>query len=95
MDIFVGNIPEPMTEAILKELFQEHGTVLRARIIKDKEIAFVGMPYENEALEAISFFNGLEVYGNRLVVRKAKTEAKKPRVFISRAWQEKAKFQDY
>jgi RNA recognition motif-containing protein len=78
MNIFISNISFKVKEESLKELFSQYGTVLHARIIKDKETkrskgyGFVEMTNDNEALAAINALNGTEHYERNIVVAEAK-----------------------
>lgn len=55
MNIFVGNLPNELTNAGLKELFSRHGTVAFAKVMRDwdtgdpKGFGFVEMPDIEEA----------------------------------------------
>jgi RNA recognition motif-containing protein len=67
LNIYVGNLSFNVTEADLKELFGQHGTVQTASVIKDKYsgesrgFGFVEMPEKEEALKAISALNGKDL----------------------------------
>ena len=75
MNIYVFNIPIQLNDKELESLFSFYGEVLSAKIQKDistgqpLSIAFVHMPIETQAHQAISELNGLEVYGKRIVVQ--------------------------
>ncbi|PID26938.1 MAG: RNA-binding protein [Candidatus Cloacimonadota bacterium] len=78
MDIYVGNIPYSLTEEELREIFEAHGEVASARIIKDREtgrskgFGFVNMPENDEAEVAIKEMNGNEFKGRPLRVNEAR-----------------------
>lgn len=78
MDIYVGNIPYTMSEDELRELFEAHGGVTSARIIKDREtgrskgFGFVNMPETDEAENAINEMNGSDFKGRPLRVNEAR-----------------------
>jgi len=63
MDIYVGNLPWSMDDDGLKQLFEEHGEVSSAKIIKDREtnrsrgFGFVSMD-DDAADAAISSLDG-------------------------------------
>tara|TARA_Y100001970_G_scaffold66023_1_gene84360 strand:+ start:4391 stop:4627 length:237 start_codon:yes stop_codon:yes gene_type:complete len=77
MDIYVGNLPWSIDDEGLKDLFAEHGEVISAKIIRDREtnrsrgFGFVEMD-DNSSEDAISALNGHEVEGRALKVNKSK-----------------------
>ena len=77
MDIYVGNLPWSMDDDGLKQLFEEHGEVSSANIIKDREtnrargFGFVSMD-DDAADAAISSLDGSEIDGRNLMVNKSK-----------------------
>ena len=77
MDIYVGNLPWSMDDDGLKQLFEEHGEVSSAKVIKDREtnrsrgFGFVSMD-DDAAETAISSLDGSEVDGRNLKVNKSK-----------------------
>ena len=77
MDIYVGNLPWSIDDDGLKQLFEEHGEVSSAKIIKDREtnrsrgFGFVSMD-DDAAETAISSLDGSEVDGRNLKVNKSK-----------------------
>lgn len=85
MNIYVANVPFKATEQDLKELFEEHGEVSSAKIIMDKEtqrsrgFAFVEMPDDSAAKQAISKLNGFNLLGKDLVVNEARPKSDTPR----------------
>lgn len=78
MDIHVNNLSGAMQESDLKELFAGYGEIGSVKIIKDqytgtsKGFAFITMPNEQEALEAISKLNNYRIGHRVLGVSKAK-----------------------
>ncbi len=78
MNIYIGNLNWQTTEAELQGLFEAHGQVASATIIKDKYsgqsrgFGFVEMPNDNEANAAIQALNGTEFGGRELKVNVAK-----------------------
>ncbi len=78
MSIYVGNLPFKMTEDDLKQLFSNYGEVTSAKIIIDKMsgrskgFAFVDMPDDAAAEQAIAETNGKEVMGRPLRVNMAR-----------------------
>ena len=91
MNIFVGNLNYSSTEDSLRELFEAHGEVASASIIKFRDtgrsrgFGFVEMPNQQEAKVAIGAVNGANLDGNTLTVNEArpKTE-RRERDFSSR-----------
>lgn len=78
MNIYVGNLNYAVTEDELRNLFQEYGTVSSARVIFDrmtqrsKGFAFVDMPDDGEAQNAIDSLNGTEFMGRSMKVNQAR-----------------------
>ena len=77
MNIYVGSLNFKMTEADLREKFEEYGEVTSAKIIfdkysgKSKGFGFVEMPNEAEAKKAIEELNGAEIQGIRIIVNES------------------------
>ncbi|MCF7792208.1 MAG: RNA-binding protein [Victivallales bacterium] len=82
MNIYVGNIAFSASDEELRELFEKHGDVTTAKIIKDREtgrskgFGFVEM--DNGGEEAIENLNGFEMLGRRLKVNKARPKGDRP-----------------
>ena len=78
MNIFVGNLPFSATEADLKDLFAEYGTVDSTAIINDREtgqsrgFGFVELGAEARAQDAIRDLDGTELKGRNINVNEAK-----------------------
>ncbi|KAA3640011.1 MAG: RNA-binding protein [Armatimonadetes bacterium] len=78
MNIFVGNLPFSATEADLKDLFAEYGTVDSASIINDRDtgqsrgFGFVELGAEARAQDAIRDLDGTELKGRNINVNEAK-----------------------
>jgi RNA recognition motif-containing protein len=76
--IFVGNLSFDMSENDLRELFAQHGQVVSASIVMDRNtgrsrgFGFVEMENDNEAQAAISALNGTESLGRTLNVNEAR-----------------------
>ncbi len=86
MKLFVGSLPYALTENQLKELFEEYGSVLSARIIQDRDtgrskgFGFVEMSAEQDGQNAMKQLNGFQVNGRSIVVNRANdTRRKEPR----------------
>ena len=78
MNIYVGNLPFDATDAELRNLFAEYGTVASASVITDREtgrsrgFGFVELADEAGAGKAISKLDGHDWNGRRLTVNQAK-----------------------
>lgn len=85
MNIYVGNVAFTATENQLSDLFAEYGEVSSVKIITDKftgrskGFAFVEMPNDSEANEALNALNGLEINGRNLNVTEARPKEDRPR----------------
>jgi cold-inducible RNA-binding protein len=82
MKLYVGNLPESMTDDKLKTIFVEAGPVSSAKVITDRYtgqprgFGFVEMETKSDGQRAISMFNGKDVDGNQLKVNEARPQAK-------------------
>lgn len=78
MNIYVGNLPNTVTEEDLKKAFEDFGQVESVNVIKDRYsgrsrgFGFVEMPGETDAQSAIDGLNGKELKGRTLKVNKAR-----------------------
>jgi RNA recognition motif-containing protein len=78
MNIYVGNLDHKINDKALRNLFESFGEVKSAKIIVDRDsgeskgYGFVEMKKKNESLLAIEKLNGIEFFGNRMTVYKAK-----------------------
>ena len=81
MNIYVGNLPFDATDAELRTLFAEYGTVTSASVITDREtgrsrgFGFVELADETGAGKAIGKLDGHDWNGRRLTVNQAKPRA--------------------
>ncbi|MFN7120062.1 MAG: RNA recognition motif domain-containing protein [Saprospiraceae bacterium] len=77
MNIFVAKLNFSTQSADLQEAFEAYGTVDSAKVITDqfsgksKGFAFVEMPNDDEALNAIEALDNSNLDGNTIVVKKA------------------------
>ena len=77
-NIYVGNLVWDCTADDLLALFQEHGSVIRAQVITDRDtgrsrgFGFVEMSSDAEAQKAIDALNGADYKGRPLTVNEAK-----------------------
>jgi len=86
MNIFVAGLSYQITDADLKELFEEYGEVSSAKIIADREsrrskgYGFVEMSNDEEGQHAIEELNDAEYDGRTLSVSVARprTEGDRP-----------------
>lgn len=75
--LFVGGLGSNITEAELREAFNEFGVIADAAILKDRStgqsrgFGFVTMENRKDAHRAIEALNGSELNGRRLVVNVA------------------------
>jgi RNA recognition motif-containing protein len=78
MNIYVGNLAYSVTDDQLRELFEEFGEVVSARVIMDKMtgkprgFGFVEIAADSDAQRAIESLNGKHVGGRALVVNEAR-----------------------
>ncbi|MDD2513580.1 MAG: RNA-binding protein [Proteiniphilum sp.] len=87
MNIFVAGLSYQITDADLKELFEEYGEVSSAKIITDREsrrskgYGFVEMSNDEEGQHAIEELNDAEYDGRTLSVSVARprVEGDRPR----------------
>lgn len=76
--LYVGNLSYDTTEAKLRELFSQAGTIRSVAIPMDRStnqprgFAFVEMETPADALKAIKLCNGKEVDGREIKVNEAK-----------------------
>jgi RNA recognition motif-containing protein len=75
--LYVGNLPFRTREEEVLHLFEAAGTVVSCNLIVDrvtsmsKGFAFVEMGSEEEAVKAMSWFNGRELGGRTLSVNES------------------------
>ena len=78
MNIYVGNLPFQATEADLRSLFADYGTVNSAAVITDRDtgrsrgFGFIELADETRAEEAIDKLNGQDWDGRQLTVNEAR-----------------------
>ena len=84
MNIFVAGLSYQITDADLKELFEEYGEVSSAKIITDRETrrskgyGFVEMSNEGDGQRAIEELNDAEYDGRTLSVSVARPRTERP-----------------
>ncbi|GMU85239.1 MAG: hypothetical protein AMXMBFR48_04810 [Ignavibacteriales bacterium] len=76
--LFAGNLPWTLNDDSLKSLFEPHGKIVSARIIKDRDtgksrgFGFVEFEDNAEAEKAMQALNGSEMNGRKIIVNEAK-----------------------
>ena len=81
-NLYVGNLPFSTSADQLEALFAEHGVVLRAQVISDREtgrsrgFGFVEMETDDGAQAAISALNDQDWNGRRLNVNVARERSR-------------------
>lgn len=77
--LFVGSLPWSVDDEKLKETFEQHGSVISAKIIldrvtqKSRGFGFVEMENPTDATKAIKALNESEIDGRNIVVNEAKS----------------------
>ncbi|HLF45097.1 MAG TPA: hypothetical protein VI548_01645 [Chitinophagaceae bacterium] len=77
MKIFVAGLPYDLDDAELEEIFEKFGKVVSAKVAMDREtgkskgFAFVDMPNDEEAKEAIENLNDISLGKKPMVVKRA------------------------
>jgi RNA recognition motif-containing protein len=77
--LFVGSLPWSVNDDKLKEAFEEHGSVVSAKVVMDRTtgrsrgFGFVEMGSADEASKAIKALNDSELGGRNIVVNEAKS----------------------
>lgn len=76
--LYVGNLSYQVDSSELEQLFGQHGTVVSAQIINDRDtgrskgFGFVEMSSDDEATAAVAALNGQEHGGRALTVNEAR-----------------------
>lgn len=84
LNIYVGNLPFSATEEEVNDLFAEHGSVDRVKLITDRDtgrprgFGFVEMSNDNEGRAAIEALNGFDMDGRKLTVNEARPREARP-----------------
>jgi len=84
-NIYVGNLPFSATEAAVKGLFEEYGSVTSVNLITDRDtgrlrgFGFVEMEDEENAAAAIKALDGQEFDGRPLKVNEARERQERSR----------------
>ena len=78
MNIYVGNLPFDATDADLRSLFDDYGTITSASVITDRDtgrsrgFGFVEVADEALGGKAVGQLDGYDWNGRRLTVNKAR-----------------------
>lgn len=76
--LFVGSLPWSVDDKTLLNAFEVHGTVISAKVIKDRQtgrsrgFGFVEMENSADAKNAIAALNNSELKGRNIIVNEAK-----------------------
>ena len=77
MNLYIGNLNYNVKESDLRNVMEEYGAVASVKLITDREtrrskgFAFIEMPDDTEAANAIKELNGAEYVGRPMVVKEA------------------------
>ena len=77
MNMYIGNLSYNVRESDLRDVMEEFGTVDSVKLIIDRDtrrskgFAFVEMPEDSEAQNAIRDLNGAPYEGRQMVVKEA------------------------
>jgi RNA recognition motif-containing protein len=77
----VGSLPWSVNDQKLKETFEQHGSVLTAKVVLDRDtqrsrgFGFVEMENSTDASKAIKALNESEIDGRNIVVNEAKSRS--------------------
>ncbi|MEI7765954.1 MAG: RNA-binding protein [Phycisphaerae bacterium] len=83
--LYVGNLSYNVNSSQLETMFGEHGTVVSAQVIQDRDtgrskgFGFVEMGTDSEAQNAIAALHGQQNDGRPLTVNEAKPREERPR----------------
>jgi cold-inducible RNA-binding protein len=78
MKLYVGNLSFDTSEADLKDIFEQFGTVKETRIINDRDtgqsrgFAFVTMSNDSEGKAAMATLDGKQFAGRTITVNEAR-----------------------
>jgi len=84
MKLFVGRLPYEVTEERLKEMFENIGEVLSAKVVMDRYsgrsrgFGFVEMANQEDGKKAIEELDGAKEMGRAIVVKKANATTERP-----------------
>ena len=84
MNIYVGNMSYNVTEPELRRAIEEFGEVDSVKVITDRDtgrpkgFAFVEMPDDAQARQAIEGLNGVDMQGRNVTVNEARPRESRP-----------------
>ncbi|GGH66167.1 RNA recognition motif-containing protein [Filimonas zeae] len=84
MNIYVSNLGFGVNTEELKSHFSKYGSVASVNIVTDKftgqsrGFAFVEMPQQEEAQQAVTELNGISLYGRNITVNEARPREERP-----------------
>ncbi len=85
MKLYIGNLPFSATDADLREVFGQHGTVTDAIVMMDRTtgrsrgFGFITMSTSEEGHAAITALSGADLGGRKLTVNEARPMEDRPR----------------
>ncbi len=85
MKLYVGGLPYSVDDKQLEEFFAEHGKVVSAVVIQDREtnrskgFGFVEMENDDEAKKAIETLDKSDMGGRSITVNEARPKEDRPR----------------
>lgn len=83
--LFVGGLPFSTTDDELQQLFAQHGTVVSAVVVKDRDtgrskgFGFVEFENDEEGKAAEKALNGSDLGGRSITVNEARPKEDRPR----------------
>jgi RNA recognition motif-containing protein len=86
MNLYVGNLPNSMTEEELTSKFKEYGEIQSLKIITDKDtgnsrgFGFIEMS-DNSGRNAIQELNDTEIQGRKIIVNEAQEKKQNNRKY--------------
>lgn len=85
MKLYIGNLPFSATDADLREVFGQHGTVTDSVVMMDRTtgrsrgFGFITMSTPEEGHAAITALSGADLGGRKLTVNEARPMEERPR----------------
>ena len=85
MKLYIGNLPFSATDADLREVFGQHGTVTDSVVMMDRTtgrsrgFGFITMSTPDEGHAAIAALSGADLGGRKLTVNEARPMEDRPR----------------
>ena len=85
MKLYIGNLPFSATDADLREVFGQHGTVTDSVVMMDRTtgrsrgFGFITMSTAEEGHAAITALSGADLGGRKLTVNEARPMEDRPR----------------